>query len=569
LPSSEVEVAVADAGAGSLPPEAWQELLALCQDEAADRALLERLLDHWRVAHAATGAALYLEKEGRFQLELISPAAGLRNFPLLLEAGAAALAGTGAARAPAGLADPADPAVGVLRFAGGCLLFAPSPQPLDIGLGGGPLPLLLLSSLKILRLRQELKEQQFQVNYRVVELESLYDVGLAVAATLDLVKLSEEILLRAVSLLDARRGALYILEGERYRLERTFGGEAASWFASGDAALCDFLADAGPPPGELLPGARHLLGVPIETEGRQRGLLAVGDKESRRGVGPFAAADRRTLSLFATQAAIALENARLHLQALEKERLEREMQLAADIQRRILPREAPEVPGYELLGWNRPARQIGGDYFDLWKRQDGHVGLVVGDVSGKGMPAALMVSTLHSALHLLLDQAGFGPELLERLNRHVLESSAANKFITLLLADLEPESGRLTYLNAGHNPGLLLRASRGEPSGGAPDVVQLGASGLPIGVLPGSRFQAREVAIEPGDLLCIYSDGITEAESPEEEEFGTARLLALLGEHRDQPLSGLLEQIQAATGRFTAGLPQGDDQTLVLLRRTA
>jgi sigma-B regulation protein RsbU (phosphoserine phosphatase) len=555
LPSSGVEMAVADVGAGSLPSEAWQELLALCQDEAADRALLERLLDHWRVAQAATGAALYLEKEGRFELELISPAAGLREFPMALEAGAAALAGNGAA----GAAE-----LGVLRFAGGCLVFAPRPPG---NLSGGPLPLLLLSSLKILRLRQELKEQQFQVNYRVVELESLYDVGLAVAATLDLVKLSEEILLRAVSLLDARRGALYILEGERYRLERTFGGDAAPWFASGDALLCSFLADAGPPPAELLPGARHLLGVPIETEGRQRGLLAVGDKESRRGVGPFAAADRRTLSLFATQAAIALENARLHLQALEKERLEREMHLAAEIQRRILPRDAPEVPGYELLGWNRPARQIGGDYYDLWKRQDGHVGLVVGDVSGKGMPAALMVSTLHSALHLLLDQAGFGPELLERLNRHVLESSAANKFITLLLADLEPESGRLTYLNAGHNPGLLLRARRAETSGTTLEVVQLGASGLPIGVLPGSRFHSREVTLEPGDLLCIYSDGITEAESPEEEEFGTARLLALLGEHRDQPLPDLLEQIQAATGRFTGGLQQGDDQTLVLLRR--
>src|SRR6202040_3301245 len=133
----------------------------------------------------------------------------------------------------------------------------------------GPLPLLLLSSLKILRLRQEIKDQQFQVNYRVVELESLYDVGLAVAATLDLEKLSEEILLRAVSLLDARRGALYILEGSRYRRQRTFGGDAAPWYDSGGAEgeeipetpegrkLRAFLAGESPaPPSELLPGAR-------------------------------------------------------------------------------------------------------------------------------------------------------------------------------------------------------------------------------------------------------------------------------------------------------------------------
>ncbi|MBV8202206.1 MAG: hypothetical protein JOZ15_16420, partial [Acidobacteria bacterium] len=227
MPSSaELEVATAGAGVVSLPPEAWQELLALCQDESADRALLERLLDHWRAAHGAVYAAVYIEREGRLELELVSPAAGLAGtaataetagLPPWLEAAA------GAAAAAAGAAHAAE--MGVLSFPGGSLLFSPRlpAAPVlpaaaavaghlagaDAGGGGleqGPLPLLLLASLKILRLRQELKEQQFQVNYRVVELESLYDVGLAVAATLDLEKLSEEILLRAVSLLDARRG---------------------------------------------------------------------------------------------------------------------------------------------------------------------------------------------------------------------------------------------------------------------------------------------------------------------------------------------------------------------------
>lgn len=577
MPSSAsigAEVAAIGAGAESLPPEAWRELLALSQDESADRALLERLLDHWRVAHGAANAAVYLERDGRLELELASPTAPsaasapsalgwMEELPPGLDAASAAAALAAAGR-------------GLLPFPGGCLAFSPG-APERSAAEHGPLPLLLLSSLKILRLRQEIKDQQFQVNYRVVELESLYDVGLAVAATLDLEKLSEEILLRAVSLLDARRGALYILESGRYRLERTFGGDAAPSFAGVEDPLAPepgglraFLAGEGQAPRELLPGARYLLGVPIDIDGSPRGLLAVGDKESRRGVGPFTASDRRTLGLFANQAAIALENARLHLQALEKERLEREMQLAADIQRRILPRGAPEVPGYELIGWNRPARQIGGDYYDLFRRQDGCVDLVVGDVSGKGMPAALMVSTLHSALHLLLEQLGVGPSLLEMLNRHVFESSAANKFITLLLAELDPASGRLTYLNAGHNPGILLR-HRAAPASGAEaaDVEELGASGLPIGVLTGSRFQARDITLEPGDLLCIYSDGITEAESPADEEFGTARLLELLREHRHRPLAELLDAVQRAIGSFSAGLPQGDDQTMVLLRRLA
>jgi sigma-B regulation protein RsbU (phosphoserine phosphatase) len=184
---------------------------------------------------------------------------------------------------------------------------------------------------------------------------------------------------------------------------------------------------------------------------------------------------------------------------------------------------------------------------------------VVGDVSGKGIPAALMVSTLHSALRLLLDHAGFGPSLLERLNRHILESSAPNKFITMLIAELEPGSGILRYLNAGHNPGLLLRA------GGR--VEELSSGGIPLGLLPNSRYQPREVVVEPGDFLCIYSDGITEAESITEEEFGTERLIEILRQHGGRPLQEVLEEIQTAVSRFALGKPQYDDQTLVLLRR--
>jgi phosphoserine phosphatase RsbU/P len=294
-------------------------------------------------------------------------------------------------------------------------------------------------------------------------------------------------------------------------------------------------------------------------ESGPRGLIAVGDKESRRGVGPFLVSDRRTLALFANQAALALENARLHLQALEKERLEREMHLAAQIQRQILPKGSPVVPGYELLGWYRPARQVGGDYYDLFRREDGQVGLVVGDVSGKGMPAALMVSTLHSGLRLLRDQADFGPGMLERLNRHVVESSAANKFITLLITELDPATGALQYMNAGHNPGILLRRD------GAAE--ELSPGGVPLGLLPGARFRSGVVELSPGDLVCLYTDGITEAASPEDEEFGMVRLIDLLRAWRDRPLEAVVEAILQAVGELSQGLPQGDDQTLVLLRR--
>jgi sigma-B regulation protein RsbU (phosphoserine phosphatase) len=517
-------------------PQAWDELLTLSRDEASERQLLERLLDLWRREHGAESAGLYLERGGALAAESVVGG----PLPDLIEESA-----------------PTD-GLGALAFPGGRLLFTPA----DAAAGASasdPLTLLLAAALKSCRLKAELKEQQFQVNYRVVELEALYDVGLAVASTLDLDRLSEEILLRAVSLLDARRGALYILEDGRYRLDRTFGGDAAPWFAGDDPELRRLFTGGGEGPAHLLPGARYLLGVPIEVESGPRGLLAVGDKESRRGVGPFLSSDRRTLSLFANQAALALENARLHLQALEKERLEREMHLAAEIQRQILPKGVPAVAGFELIGWYRPARQVGGDYYDLFRHEDGRIGLVVGDVSGKGMPAALLVSTLHSGLRLLLDQTGFGPAMLERLNRHISDSSAANKFITLLLAELAPDTGVLHYMNAGHNPGILLRRDG--------TAEELAPGGVPLGLIPGARYQSRAVTLEPGDLVCLYSDGITEAASLADEEFGMERLVDLLRAERGRSLAGLVDAITRAVGEFSQGLPQGDDQTLVLLRR--
>ncbi|HWM91908.1 MAG TPA: SpoIIE family protein phosphatase [Thermoanaerobaculia bacterium] len=535
--------------------QAWTELLGLYRDEAGEATLPDRLLGLWAREHGATAAGLYLQKDGLLcQEAAIGP-----GLPESLD--------EASLDAKPGDAKPGDSEPGPfrsLRFPDGRLVYAPgdNAQSYEDAVGD-PLTLLLASLIRSCRLRRDLKDQQFQVNFRVVELENLYDVGLAIAATLDLDRLSEEVLLRAVSLLDARRGALYILEDgddpSQYRLARTFGGEAALSVDADDPDLFSFLAGSDTSPG-LLPGATYLLGLPIAVENKPKGLLVVGDKESRRrDVGPFLPSDRRTLALFANQAAIALENARLHREALERERLEREMHLAAEIQRQILPKGAPYVPGYQLVGWNRPARQVGGDYYDLLALPDGRVELVVGDVSGKGIPAALMVSTLHSALRLLLDQAGFGPSLLERLNRHILESSMANKFITLFMAELEPWSGLLRYLNAGHNPGFLVR-----PNG---RVEELSSSGVPLGLLPNSRYQPRELVVEPGDIVCIYSDGITEAESVDEEEFGTERLIELLRKHQGFTLQEVLETLQGAVTRFARGKPQYDDQTVVLLRR--
>ncbi len=218
--------------------------------------------------------------------------------------------------------------------------------------------------------------------------------------------------------------------------------------------------------------------VPISVSGRRLGVLAVADKESRDGgVLDFTASDARILSLFANQAAAAIETARLHRAAIESERIEREMELAAAIQREILPHSLPEVAGVELAAANLPTRHVGGDYYDLFPLSRGRLGFLVADVSGKGVPAALLVSTVHAAVHLQIDEAKTVVDLVTRIDRHLRRYAATRKFLTLFFGLFEPDTGLLTYVSAGHNPGLLLR--------GSGEMARLNSTGVPVGMLPG------------------------------------------------------------------------------------
>ncbi len=527
----------------------WAHLFSLAKKEADDHQALGRELGDWCEARAAQ-AALYTKTKGVFQR----------------------LSSHGSTRFPDEIVE------GSVSTLDSSLVSVELPQVmlLHTSLDEDPEPseaiLLLAAGARISSLKQQIQEQRFQAKFRGVELEALYDVGLAIGSTLDLEELCEEALVRAVSLLDARRGALYLLDfgpasgldsgldSGIYRLTSRFGGDALQSFEANEEQMAALVAGEGGAPEGWLPGACHLLAVPVAIGTDARGVLVVADKESRTGVGPFPETDRRTLSLFANQAAIALENAKLHKLALEKERLEREMELAAEIQQQLLPKTMPTIPGYEVIGWNRPARQAGGDYYDFHPLDHGNWELVVGDVVGKGVPAALLVSTLHSALRVLLDQMEVGPPLLERLNRHIFESSSANKFITMLLAVLDTRRHELAYLNAGHNPGLLVRASG--------ETIEMHSAGMPLGLMQSGQFGASTLELEPDDLVCVYSDGITECEEPGEEEFGLERLRDLLIEHRESSLPEILHRIDKSVTDFAQGQPQGDDQTVVLLRRS-
>ena len=521
----------------SAAADLWREFSAYARSDRSDREVVEFLLGRLSDLLGAEGAALYSEQGGLLERAAVS---GADRFPLRVE--------------PSSGEDPQTVAVpgGIVRFRmppGRAAVLSPEGHAA------------LSAAVRAYGLSRKMKRQRFEVNYRGVELEALYDVGLAITSTLNLDELSEEVLLRAVSLLDARRGALYLKQGEELVLHRTFGGEARERLFCGSPEVEALVGSDFQSVPDVMRGAEYLLCVPIETDRGRQGLLLMGDKESRQGVGPFRDEDRRTLSMFANQASIAIQNAHLHRQALEKERLEREAELAAEIQRRLLPDAVPTIDGYELAGWNRPARLVGGDYFGFLRSGDDRCAFCVADVTGKGMPAALMVSTLHSALRLLMEHGPLDEELLSGLNRHIWESSAPNKFITLFMGVLEPASGRLSYLSAGHNPALLL-----SPDGG---VSELGIAGMPLGLFEDAQYTFAELQMDPGSLLCVYSDGITECESPEEVEFGIEGLSSVLRENGARSLDTVVQTIDDSVTKFAAGAPQADDQTLVLLRRRA
>ena len=235
-----------------------------------------------------------------------------------------------------------------------------------------------------------------------------------------------------------------------------------------------------------------------------------------------------------------------------------------EVQERLFPQDYPAVPGLELAGACRPALAIGGDYYDFVPLEGGRLGIAIGDISGKGIPAALLMATLRAFLRgQTVRGRGELARLMADLSGLVYESSAPNRYATFFYAEYDPSTRRLQYVNAGHNPPMLLRA---DPAG---DVVRLTTGGPVIGLLPECDYTQDEVQLAPGDLLVAFTDGISEAMNADFEEWGEERLLPALRDGRRAPLPHIIERVRAAADTFVAGAAQHDDMTMILVRLTA
>ena len=308
----------------------------------------------------------------------------------------------------------------------------------------------------------------------------------------------------------------------------------------------------------MLQGVRSVLAVPLGVGNNVFGIIYA---DSPLAEGRFTEDHLKVLTTLASVAAIRVENARLTEEQMERERLEREQQVASEIQQRFLPATAPIVAGYELQGISFPCYEIGGDYYDFIQRDDGRLVVALGDVSGKGTAAALLMSSLHAAVHAQADIHDSLVKTISAVNRYLVDSIPANRFVTLFYAELDPQNGSLSFLNAGHNPPLIVH------TGGTME--QLASGGLPLGIMTNADFREGRTKLYPGDVLVIYSDGVSEATNPSGEEFGPTRLYEVVARNMEASAGGIRDRIESALTKFCQGTPAADDITLVIVKRNA
>ncbi len=271
--------------------------------------------------------------------------------------------------------------------------------------------------------------------------------------------------------------------------------------------------------------------------------------------------DLKLLTLLSNLAAVKIENSKLIDQAIEKEKMEKELALAAKIQEDFLPKENPPCKKFEIVGYNTPCYQVGGDYYDFIDIDPSLLGIVVADVSGKGWGASLLMASLRAALQSEVHAQYNIEEMAVKLNNFVHRSSAPNSFITFFFCELNRESGELKYINAGHNPPLILD-KKGK-------ITRLESCGLCLGMFPSSTYEVKKVTISVGEMAVLYTDGITESRSKDNKEFDEKGLIKLLRKHPKLKAHKILKKVYEELESFTAGADRMDDMTLVIIQRTS
>jgi serine phosphatase RsbU (regulator of sigma subunit) len=389
----------------------------------------------------------------------------------------------------------------------------------------------------------------------------------------DTLKMTIDIVFQAIP---AERGFLFLKEGEDLNCKIARGVNEAALPAASQVQLSRSItnkvlsegasvltSDAMSDPrfqsqhSVVLSQIRSVMAVPLASGEEIFGMIYVDNPFNNR----FQEEDLKVLTTIASVASIKIENERLLDERLEKRRMEEELKVASEIQMRLQPFAPPRLEGWDMTGVSFPCREIGGDYYDfIQRKRDNRLVVAVGDVSGKGTGAALLMSSLHAAVRAQSQARSTISEVMGEINQYIFENSPPNKFLTLFYAELDPETGTLSYSNGGHNPPMMVRQNG--------DVERLDSGGLPIGMMQGVAYEQAIVTFEAGDVLVIYSDGITESVNERDEEFEEERLIEVVKNNAGRSASGIRDRIDEALSRFVGTTAPVDDMTLMIIKRT-
>jgi sigma-B regulation protein RsbU (phosphoserine phosphatase) len=411
---------------------------------------------------------------------------------------------------------------------------------------------------------EEIKKVNRQLDHKIQELNTLFDIGKELNLTLEKEKILKLLSYALMGQVTVNNFLIALKETDIFRAALVKG----STFALKEGELCKTLCERSilltrPYLREDLNefdtalnerGVRVI--VPMQIQNETKGFIFLGDKITRQ---KYSASDLEFLQTLGNGAIISLENARLFQETLEKQRLEEEINLARKIQNRLFPKSMPELEIIKIHGTNVPSKQVGGDYYDVIRIHDQLYGLTIADVSGKGMPASLLMSNLQASLHSLIQENYALDKLVSRINNLIYNNTDPEKYITFFYGQLNIHTLDFQFVNAGHNPPFLVHRDG--------SLRELHEGGIILGMLPEMPYEIGNCTLQRGDTLLMYTDGVSEAMNSMDQEFGENRLKDFLINHCTAlSVQAINENIIRELKKFTAGTQQSDDITLLTVQ---
>ena len=405
---------------------------------------------------------------------------------------------------------------------------------------------------------------------KTLETQTLLEVEKSLSSTLNLNELLEIILDSLLKVVKYDAVAIFLINESRQEIDHIkargfdpllepdlqlkMGEGVAGWAAKSKEGLIVPNVKDDPRYIEARVETESGMAVPIVSQNRTIGVFSLESDEPNA----YTHDDLELLEAFASLAAISLERARQHEEILEKRRLEEELSIAKRIQKTFLPQKRPQLPGFDISGINIPSEEVGGDYYDFISITDSQIGIVIADVSGKGIPAALIMASVRAGLIAEIRNNYAIRSIMAKVNNLLFESTASDIYVTAVYGVLDPKNRIFTFSNAGHNAPILRRADG--------EMKYLTEGGMALGMFENSKYEERPLGVGPGEIIVFYTDGVTEAKNDDQEEFGTRRLKQVIDDSHQFGARQIRENIYEAVKKFTGISHQEDDLTMIVAK---